>query len=364
VLYHDAPPRNRAEGGRSLKIVVTGGAGFIGSQLGYRLWRQGHDVTLVDNMRFGYEDNLVVDGKRFGRFVLADVLDRRTWRFYEGADVVFHFAAISALPVCQSHPRDAINVNVGGLASVLEGCRLHGAKRLVFASTSATYERNVEPLLSEDLSVAPALLYSLSKAQGEELLRGYREVYGMETVALRFFNVYGPHQDFRRRSPPFTSYVARELAHGRSPILHGDGTQARDYVHVDDLMRLAELVMVHPAADGETFNIASGRAYSVREMYGIMATAANATHIVPQYRPASHFWAAYPELGQGARPIKAAVLEKEVMKKTTGSYAKAKRLLGWSPHVTMESGLQDLVRYVTRAVREGRDKNAAETAWK
>jgi UDP-glucose 4-epimerase len=363
-LYNDPPKRKPSGGRKAMNVIITGGAGFIGSQLGYALWSSGHAVTLIDDMRFGYEDNLVVNGERFGRFVLADVLDPRTWPYFTGADVIFHFAALSALPVCQSHPRDAININVGGVANVLEGARLHDVRRVVFASTSATYERNEEPLLTEELPVAPTLLYSLSKVQGEQLMNAYRDVYGLETVVLRFFNVYGPHQDFRRRSPPFTSYVARELAHGRPPILHGDGTQARDYVHLRDLMHLADIVMDHPKANGEIFNVASGKAYSVNEMYRIMAVASNATNVKPLFKEPAHFWTAYPQLFAGTRPIRKVILEKEVMKTTVGSYAKAERLLGWKPKVTMEEGLAELVAYVRDAVRDGKDKDAVETAWK
>jgi nucleoside-diphosphate-sugar epimerase len=364
VVYNAPPKSAPAEGVEKLKIVVTGGAGFIGSQLAYECWKKGHDVTLIDNMRFGYEDNLEVDGHRFGTFVLGDILDSRTWKYYKNADVIYHFAALSALPVCQSHPRDAMDINVGGLASVMEGARINGVKRVVFASTSATYERNTEKLLSEDLAVKPTLLYSLTKQQGELLMNSYRDVYGIETVILRFFNVYGPHQDFRRRSPPFTSYVARELAHKRAPVLHGDGTQARDYVHVADLMRLAMLVMTSPKADGETFNIASGRAYSVNQMFDIMAAAANATDVKPVYHEATRFWDAYPELFAGTRPIKKAILQKEVMKTTTGANEKAERLLGWKPEVTMEQGLAELVYYVKQATLAGKDKDAAPVAWK
>lgn len=344
------------------KIVITGGAGFIGSQLGHYLWSKGHDVTLIDNMRFGYEDNLVVDGKKFGRFVLADVLDTRVWKYLKNADAVYHFAALSALPVCQSHPRDATNVNVGGVANILEGARQKGVKRFIFASTSATYERNHEPVLLENLTVTPTLLYSLGKYQAEQLVQGTYHVYGLPYTILRFFNVYGPHQDFRRTSPPFTSYVARELAQGRAPKLHSDGEQRRDYVHIRDLMRLAEIVMTHPKAEAETFNVASGDTYSVNEMFKILQAAAG-TSVTPEYRSAEHFWDAYPELFHGAMPIKKKILIEEVTKRTVGSYEKAHRLVGWKPEVTMENGLKELYSYVKKAVEAGQDKSAAKSAW-
>ncbi len=366
VEYSEPPPRFTPSVAypTKLRVLITGGAGFIGSQLGYDLHRRGHDVVLVDNMMFGYRDNLVVDGKRFGTFVLGDVMDPRIARFFDGVDVVFHFAALSALPVCQSQPRDAMAVNVGGVANVLEASRRAGVGRFIFASTSAVYESNTEAVLTEDLAVSPHLLYSLSKYQAELLVRGVAATNGIDTVVLRFFNVYGPHQDFRRKSPPFTSYVIRELVAGRRPVLHSTGEQMRDYVHVDDLMRLASLCMTHPKARGETFNVASGEPVSVNAMYEIIAKALNST-IRPTYRDASHFWDAYASLFSGRNPIRKAVLEAEVTKRTVGSFGKAQRMLGWKPRVTVNEGLTEMVRYVQRSRRMAGAGGGAttETAW-
>ena len=374
-LYHVPPPPFRAGAGagggdftRRMRVLITGGAGFIGSQLGYNLHQLGHEVVLLDNMMFGYWDNLEVAGRKFGRFVRADVLDPRIEPYFEGVDVVFHFAALSALPVCQSHPRDAMSINVGGVANVLEAARKAGVGRFIFASTSAVYETNTEAVLDETLPVAPHLLYSLSKYQAELLVRGVAATNGLDVVVLRFFNVYGPHQDFRRKSPPFTSYLIRELISGRVPVLHSDGTQKRDYVHVDDLMRLATTCMTHPAARGQTFNVASGEPISVNDIYAIVAAALNST-VRPEYRPADRFWDAYPQLFAGKRPIARAILEKEVTKRTVGSFARAQRVVGWAPRVSMKDGLREMVRYVLKSQRMagggsgGAAGNKIEKAW-
>jgi nucleoside-diphosphate-sugar epimerase len=362
MKYAELPPYPRKS-----HVLITGGAGFIGSQLGWHLHKLGHEVTLIDNMRFGYDDNLVVDGKRFGRFVLGDILDPRTWKYFENVDVIFHFAALSALPVCQSHPRDTMNINVGGVANVLEGARLKNVKRFIFASTSATYENTktdkTEGVLSEDMAVDPHLLYSLSKQQGELLVRAVAASYGMDTVIMRFFNVYGPHQDFRRTSPPFTSYIIRELVNKQTPVLHSDGEQKRDYVHVDDLMRLAKLCMTEAAAVGETFNVASGTTHSVNAMYKMVQDMLK-IHIKPRYHSAANFWDAYPEMFKGDRPIKLEILVKEVNKRTVGSYEKAKRLLGWEPKVSMEDGLKEMIGFVAGAIKDGKVGVHTPTAWK
>lgn len=345
----DVPYRPTELFPKRLRVLITGGAGFIGSQLGWKLHALGHQVILLDNMMFGYWDNLEVDKKTFGQFVLGDVMDPRIAPLFTNVDIVFHFAALSALPVCQSYPRDSMAINVGGVANILELSRQAGVKRFIFASTSAVYENNKDAILTEDLPVNPHLLYSLSKYQSELLVKGMAATNGLDTVILRFFNVYGPHQDFRRKSPPFTSYIIRELVRGKTPVLHSDGKQKRDYVHVEDLMSLASLCMTHEKAKGEIFNVASGDPYSVNEIYDIVAKALNKSHIRPRYQSAAKFWEAYPNLFAGQNPIKMEILEKEVTKQTVGSFEKAKQLLGWSPKVSMKDGLVDMVNYVMKS---------------
>jgi nucleoside-diphosphate-sugar epimerase len=358
VRYEDFPTVNR----KNTKVLITGGAGFIGSQLGYFLHRQGYDVILLDNMLFGYEDNLIVDGTRFGRLVVGDVLDERVYEHLTGVDTIFHFAALSALPVCQSNPRAAMDVNVAGVASMLEGARIKGVRRFIFASTSAVYEENKEPILTEDLHVSPHLLYSMSKQQAELLVRAYASTYDQDTVILRFFNVFGPHQDFRRKSPPFTSYLVRELLNDRVPIFHSDGEQKRDYVYVTDLMDLATRSMTSPKARGETFNVASGVSFSVNEMFDIVARHLRSP-VKPVYRDAEHFWNAYPELFEGERPMKREILVREVNKAVFGSNEKAKELLGWVPKVSMEQGLLEMVKYIKQMEKTVSTKKL-EVAWK
>ena len=356
VIYEHFPVRNR----KGKKILITGGAGFIGSQLGHFLHHEGYDVILLDNMLFGYEDNLVVDGEKFGRVVKGDVLDPRIFEHLKGVDTVFHFAALSALPICQSNPRAAMDVNVAGVANILEGSRIHGVRRFIFASTSAVYEENKEQVLTEDLSVSPHLLYSLSKYQAELLVRAIAETYEQDIVILRFFNVFGPHQDFRRKSPPFTSYLVRELLNGRVPIFHSDGNQRRDYVYVTDLMDLAIRSMNSPQARGETFNVASGVSYSVNDMFAIVAKQLRSS-VKPTFHDAASFWNAYPELFQGEKPLKKEILEREVNKAVLGSNEKAKKLLGWEPKVSMEQGLLEMIKYI-RKVDQG-TSGKLETAW-
>lgn len=320
------------------KIVVTGAAGFIGSHLSRRLVAQGHDVHLIDDLSHGHLGNITHEGRVLGTFHQLDVRDVRVAEVFSDADAVFHLAAVSSLPMNQSNPRQAIDVNVSGTAHVLEMSRRRGVRRVIFASTSAIYENNTTFPCREDDPVSPTLIYSLSKQQAELLCRAMCRTYGMDVVVTRYFNVYGPQQDLRRKSPAFVGYVIRELLNGRSPVLHSNGTQRRDYVHVDDVIAMNLMLMDSPCAAGQTYNIASGHAWSVLEMYAMIAKAVG-TNISPQFRPATRFWDAYPELFEPPYPIADSQLIEEVDKFTLGSNTKAQTDLGWIPRISIEEGL-------------------------
>jgi len=323
------------------KIVITGGAGFVGSQLGYCLDKKGYKVLLLDDMSFGYENNLTINDESFGEFVRFDIRSGDLEKHFYNTDCVFHLAAISALPVCQSDPMLAMSVNVAGTVNV---------RRVVFASTSAIYENNTEFPCKEDDSVRPTLIYAVSKFNAEHLCRVYGETYGMEIVILRYYNVYGPNQDFRRKSPPFISYIIRELLNNRAPILHSDGKQERDYVYIDDVNELNILCMNHPAAFGKTFNVASGQVYSVNEIYEIIADILESS-LKPVFRKAANFWDKYPELFQGEHSLKRELLEREVNKFTLGSTEKAEQLLSWKTIMPIKKGLKLTIEHTAENIR-------------
>ncbi len=329
------------------RIVITGAAGFIGSQLGLHLHRAGHDVHLVDNLKYGYRENLLVDGETFGTFHQTDIRDPSLATVLAGADTVFHLAAISALPVCQSEPFEAISCNVAGTANVLEASRQAGVRRVVVASTSAVYENSKHFPCREDDVVSPTLLYSVSKQQTEQLCRSYCADYDHEVVVTRYYNVYGPQQDIRRKSPPFVGYVARELIAGRQPVLHSNGEQRRDYVYVDDVIAMNVACMEHPAAPGQIFNVASGRSWSVNELYTIIAEILG-TDIRPVFRSSGLFWEKYDDLFGGAKPLKREKLAAEVDKFSLGSTFHAETTLGWTATMPIRQGLEATVQHIRR----------------
>jgi len=322
-----------------MKVLITGGAGFVGSQLGQHLHRRGDEVVLLDNMSFGHLDNLVMDGRPFGRFVCADVRGEDLEQYLAGVEVVVHLAGIAALPVCQQRPGEAYDVNTAAVGNVLEAARRAGVRRVLFSSTSAVYENNKSPAFDEAETVQPDLVYASTKAAAELVCDGFARNYGMDIVVCRFFNVYGPHQDVLRTSPPFTSYVARELVCGRTPHLFNQSDVRRDYVYVDDVVDLLVRMM---EADGrfaaERFNICSGRGYSVPELYQMFRTASG-TDIEPSYGDPERFWDAYPVLFQGNCPLSRERIVKEVYKEAIGKPDKARERFGWTAKVAIEDGI-------------------------
>jgi nucleoside-diphosphate-sugar epimerase len=333
------------------KVVITGGAGFIGSQLGYRLVQEEWDVVLLDNMYAGYLDNLVVDGKTFGTLVVRDIRDPGLTRVMDGAEVVFHFAGIAPLPVCQSEPMFGYDVNTSGTANVLEAARRAGVRRVIFSSTSAVYECNTNPKLCESDPVSPNLVYAMTKLASEALCKAFAENYGMDILIPRFFNVYGPHQDFRRTSPPFTSYVARELCANRVPVLYNKSDARRDYVHMDDVIRLlVQMIDAPKKYSAEVFNVASGKGFSVRELYQKLARIAN-KKIEPEFRSPEVFWDAYDALFLPPFPLSRERVKKEVFKTAIASTSKTEQEFGWKVAIDIDEGLASVYEYTARHFR-------------
>ena len=227
-----------------MKILITGAAGGIGSTLGYELYKLGHKIILVDNLRNGYKENLIINGESFGDFHEIDINseDLHSLIKNEIPDIIIHLAAITSLPDCEVNYRECIRVNVEGTASVLGAASKYGVKRVIFGSTSAVYENTYlsSTGFKESDDINPRLFYSLSKKMSEEICLTYRENYGLDVLILRFFNVFGPRQDIHRKSPPIINYIVREMMSGNPPILHSNGEQSRDYIYINDVVNFIE----------------------------------------------------------------------------------------------------------------------------
>ncbi len=331
--------------------MITGGAGFIGSNLGYMLHRKGFDVLLLDDLSFGHLDNLKKNGKMFGVFKKIDIRSSKLEDHFSNADYVFHLAGISTLPVCQSEPVNSIDVNVIGTVNVLEAARKSNVKRVIFASTAGVYENNVKFPCKEDDFTEPSLSYTLTKSFSEKLCKSYFKLYGLETCITRYNNVYGPNQDIRRTSPPFVAYVIREILRNRQPIFHSDGNQQRDYVYIDDVNELNFQCMVNSNAINQIFNVSSGKVFSVNEIYTIITSILN-SKIKPIYRNSQLFWDKYPSLFEGVHTLNKKWIKKEVDKFALSSTEKAEKILNWTATTSMKKGLEQTIENAQKLLKQ------------
>ena len=337
------------------KILVTGAAGFIGSQLAHALWQKGARVTLLDDFSYGKEDNLIFDDHDFREEILRESICDRPVLLHlcerEAFDVIYHIGAITPLPDCQIDPGRAIEVNVAGTVNVLEAARQHGVRKVVFASTSAVYENCHEFPTAEGDAVPPSLIYSGGKYAAEQFCKSYADVYGMNIVVLRFANVYGPHIDCLRKQPPVAAYMIRELYCDRTPVLHSTGEQARDFIYVDDLIDLA--IRVQEGEGFDCVNVSSNEAHSINELYHVIAKSMGKEQVKPSYVDSSNYWKAYPGLYEGGYPIRENILENEVKKHTLCDNSHAKEKYGWEPRVDFEEGVKRTVEFTVGKL-EGR----------
>jgi UDP-glucose 4-epimerase len=324
-----------------MKILLTGAAGGIGSTLGYYLFKKGHDLTLVDNLRNGYEENLLIDGKPFGNFFNQDICDSQlSYKLFNSYDCIIHLAAITALPDCESNVNETININVAGTTNIMECARKWNVSHVIFASTSAIYENNDEAIFTEKLKVNPRLWYSLSKKMAEDVCESYRINYGISITTLRFFNVFGPRQDIHRKNPPLLNYLVREIGKGNRPILHSNGKQSRDYIHVDDVVNLIDICLEKRPDD--IFNVCTATLLSVNQIFKYVSEVFdNSTE--PIYHQASKLWDNYPDLFSGHYPLDKEIVAKETNKYSKGSYQKANELLDWKPNINLEILIKKVV---------------------
>ena len=327
-----------------MKILITGAAGFIGSQLAYRLWKNKEELILIDNFSYGKEDNLIFEEHDFRKEVIKmDIRDREgiASLLQKGdVDYIYNLAGIAPLPDCQSNPAEAVEVNTVGLVNLLENGRKYGIKKLIQASTNAIYENDKNFPTKEESFELPTLIYPNTKYVAERFAQSFCDTYGMSVTCIRFANVYGPHIDCLRKQPPFVAYMIRELYYDRMPVFHSDGNQRRDYVYVDDLVDLA--LAVRKGEGFDCVNCSSLKNYSVNEMYAIASKIMN-KDIKPEYASDAHYWEKYPELFEGVYKIKELILKEEINKYSLcdNSYAKVK--YGWSPKIDIEEGLRRVI---------------------
>ncbi len=246
-----------------MNFLITGAAGFLGSSLANLLAREGHQVRGLDDLSTGDPGTLSPDV----HFTRGDVNDRpRLWTLLQEVDVVYHLAARVSVPESVLYPRDYNAVNVGGTVALMEAIRDVGVKRVVLASSGAVYGDIPQQPLQEDMIPNPRSPYAVSKLAAEYYVRTIGSLWGIETVSLRIFNAYGPGQHLPPSHPPVVPHYLRQALHGGTLVAHGDGTQTRDYVFVDDVISAMVAAATAPRLDGLVINVGSGEECSIMDL--------------------------------------------------------------------------------------------------
>lgn len=265
--------------------LVTGAAGFIGSSIARELLRRGARVRGIDNFVTGKRENLVgLDSLDFHE---ADITDPAACeRVCRGIDIAFHEAALPSVPRSVANPAECNHANVTGTLNLLISARDAGVKRLIYAGSSSAYGNQPSLPKREDMLPQPVSPYAVSKLAGEHYLRSFFEVYGLQTVTLRYFNVFGPHQDPASQYSGVLAVFITRMLRGELATIHGDGEQSRDFTFIDNVVH-ANLLAAHAPADrvaGRVFNAATGKRITLNQTYKLLQTITGCD-VAPQYGP-------------------------------------------------------------------------------
>lgn len=246
-----------------MNFLVTGAAGFLGSHLANLLVREGHQVRGLDDLSAGDPASLSPDVL----FTRGDMNDRpKLWTLLQDVDCVYHLAARVSVRESVLYPREYNATNVGGTVSLMEAMRDVGVRRVVFISSGAVYGEQGGLILNESASPMPHSPYAVSKLAAEYYVRTIGDLWGIDTVSLRVFNAYGPGQRLPPSHPPVIPYFLRQAIRGSSLVIHGTGTQTRDYVFVDDVVTAMIAASTAPGLDDQVVNVGSGIGTSIREL--------------------------------------------------------------------------------------------------
>ena len=305
-----------------MKYIVTGGAGFIGSHIVEELALQKHDVVIVDNLFSGKKENIAPFlGMSNISFVQASITDLPLLKqVFEGADGIFHEAAIASVPRSIANPLATNEANVTGTLHVLIAARDCGLRKLVFASSSSVYGNSAVLPKNEDMTPHPLSPYAVSKLTGEHYLNIFSEIYGLHTVALRYFNVFGPRQDPKSQyAAVIPNFITSILKH-QSPIIFGDGEQTRDFSYVKDVVQ-ANIRAMGSSAQG-IFNVAYCKRINLKELAAMIMDATGIT--VPlTYEP--------PRSGD--------------VRDSLADITRAQEAFGYAPKYTVQSGLKETIAW-------------------
>lgn len=304
-----------------MRIVITGGAGFIGSNLAEELSKEKDtEIIIVDDLSTGRIENLRKFNQNI-KFVRGSITDLDLLKMiFEDVDYVFHQAAIPSVPRSIKDPIAANNANINGTLNVLVAAKDSSVKKVIYASSSSVYGDTPELPKREDMRANPKSPYAVTKLVGEYYCDVFNEVYGLKTVSLRYFNVYGPRQD------PYSDYAAviprfiNMVSENKPPVIYGDGEQTRDFTFVKDVVR-ANVLAAKSDAKG-VYNIAYGNRISINELANMIMKL----------------------MGKNLKPVHDAPREGDV-KHSLGDISRAKKDLGYEPRYSLEEGLKEIIRW-------------------
>jgi nucleoside-diphosphate-sugar epimerase len=309
-------------------VLITGGCGFIGSHLVEALLRSGAAVRVLDNLATGRRDNInqtrIQDGEP-GQvtFLEGDITDRKAVQeALQGVDYVLHQAALPSVQRSVEDPLSTNLVNVEGTLNVLLAAREAGVKRVVYASSSSVYGDSPTLPKIEDMPPNPRSPYAVSKLSAEAYCRAFTQVYGLETVSLRYFNVFGPRQD---PASPYAAVVPRfidALLHQQRPVIYGDGKQSRDFTYIENVVQANLLAMTTSGVGGEAFNIACGASVRLLTVLQLLAEFSGQP-LNPEYQA--------PRAGD--------------VRHSLADISKAERMLGYRPVIPFREGLRQTLAY-------------------
>ena len=302
---------------------MTGGAGFIGSHIVDALVESGENVRVVDNLSTGHRENLGQHGSGTIDFVEADLAEPGVaTAAVDGIDQILHMAAIPSVPRSVKDPVTTHRANVDATLLLLEAARASDVKRFVFASSSSVYGNSPTLPKHERMPTNPLSPYALQKLMGEQYVRLFYSLYGLDTVALRFFNVFGPRQDPRSPYSGVISLFTAALSEGRQPTIHGDGRQTRDFTYVSDVATGVIAASTAPGVNGKVVNLAPGGRVSLNNLFAVLRDVVGA-EVEPIYGP--------PRKGD--------------VRDSQADNTLAREFLGFDAEVTVEEGLRRTVEW-------------------
>jgi UDP-glucose 4-epimerase len=306
------------------RIVLIGGAGFVGSHIVDQLLHENPaEIRVLDNLVRGKASNLA-HAMASGKVTLIEgsLTDTYTLRSaLKGANHVFHLAALW-LGECVTNPRAAVEVNVLGTYNVVEACKEAGVQRVVYSSSASVYGNALSIPMTEEHPFNNRTMYGATKMAGEQFFRAFNDMHRLNYAGLRYMNVYGPRMDYKGTYVSVIMKVLDKLAAGQRPVIHGDGSQTYDFVHVHDVARCNILAMKNPQVTDEFFNVGTGTKTTINELVHKLLKITGSS-LEPEYHPQEHIFVTH----------------------RLGSTDKAEKLLGFKATKDLDDGLRSVVEW-------------------